>query len=68
MFKFNFKPLNDNTSGFRYNIGPFSGLYRKRKTVSSWKVSQGETMTKFELGKRAIYVEHSRPTRLLWNW
>jgi hypothetical protein len=68
MFNFNFKPLNDNTSGFRYNIGPFSGLARKRKTKSAWKVEQGETMVKVQLGKWAIYAEHSKPRRILWNW
>ena len=68
MFKFNFKPLNDNTNGFRYNIGPFSGLYRKRKTKAAYRVVQGATFTKIELGKRVVYLEHNAPLRQLWNW
>ena len=65
---FSIKPLNDNTKGFRFRTWNFAGLYRKRKTVSNWQVSQGETMTKIELGKRVIYLEHTKPRRILWNW
>ena len=64
----NKKPLNDGTKGFRFNTRHFSGIYRKRKTKSAWQVVQGSTMTKLELGKRVLYVEHNEPLRNLWNW
>lgn len=68
MFGFNTKPLNDNTSGFRFNTRNFSGIYRKRKTKAAYRVVQGATFTKIELGKRVVYLEHNAPLRQLWNW
>ena len=50
MFGFNTKPLNDNTNGFRFNTRNFSGIYRKRKNKAAYRVVQGATFTKFELG------------------
>lgn len=68
MFGFNTKALNDGTKGFRFNTRHFSGIYRNRKTKKAYRVVQGATFTKIELGKRVVYLEHNAPLRQLWNW
>lgn len=57
------KPLNDRTSGFRFNVLGTKGLTRKRKVVSrGYKIEVGECMTAYHLGKRTVYIEHNENT------
>ena len=52
------KPLNDNTSGARFNAFGIKGLYRKRKALSrGFKINKGKSMTAVHVGKRTVYLE-----------
>lgn len=60
------KPLNDRTSGFRFNILGTKGVYRKRKVKSNgFKIVQGDCMKKIHMGKRSIYIESAVTIRQL---
>ena len=57
------KPLLDGTNGYRFNLMGVKGLTRKRKTVSrGYKITIGECMTAYHIGKRTIYVETDKNT------
>jgi len=57
------KPLNDGTTGFRFNIFGFKGLTRKRTTISrGFTIERGMCTTKIHLGKRTVYLEQ-KPNR-----
>lgn len=58
------KPLNDGTSGFRFNVFGVKGFVRKRK-CKSHPVSKevGRCMTRYNAGKFSLYVEN-KPNRL----
>ena len=53
------KPLNDNTTGFRFNLFGVKGLTRKRQKVRRWGLAKGKAMKALHLGKRSIYIEKS---------
>ena len=61
------KPLNDGTSGFRFNILGNKGIYRKRKIEKRYGKSQGDCMTGYHFGKRILYVEGCNFQRALHN-
>ena len=63
------KPLNDNTHGFRFQLGMLKGLYRKRGLKMRLGISRGQTMTGFHLGKRSLYIEKRKAERHLgWGF
>jgi len=60
------KPLNDGTSGFRFNVLGQKGLVRKRKSLSRPMGKQvGSTMNAYDMGKFTLYLEKKRPARKL---
>jgi hypothetical protein len=61
-------PLNDNTSGFRFDLLGFKGIYRKRILKTRWGITKGETMRAIHYGKRSVYLELSRPRRKLHDF
>ena len=64
-----FKELNDNTQGFRFQVGMFKGLYRKRGFKMRLGISRGQTMTGFHFGKRSLYIESRKAERHLgWGF
>ena len=64
-----FKELNDNTQGFRFQVGMFKGLYRKRGFKMRLGIKRGQTMTGFHLGKRSLYIENRKAQRHLgWGF
>lgn len=63
------RPLNDNTSGFRFDLLGIKGLYRKRKVQRRWGVNQnGDTFVQVHLGKRSVYIEQFKPVRRLYDF
>ena len=62
------KPLNDTTSGFRFNFFGSKGIYRKRKIEKRYGKSQGDCMTGYHFGKRSLYVEQAAPKRKLCHF
>ena len=53
------KPLNDGTTGFRFNFVGVKGLTRKRKTLSrGFKLQRATCMLALHMGKRSVYIEH----------
>ena len=57
------KPLNDGTTGFRFNFFGFKGLTRKRINLSrGFAIERGKCTTKIHLGKRSVYLEQ-KPNR-----
>lgn len=66
---FSIRPLNDNTSGFRFDIVGIKGLYRKRKALRRWSINQnGDTFVQIHLGKRSLYIEQFKPARRLYDF
>ena len=64
-----FKELNDNTQGFRFQVGMFKGLYRKRGFKMRLGITRGQTMTGFHFGKRSLYIENRKAERHLgWGF
>lgn len=60
------KPLNDGTSGFRFNVLGQKGLVRKRGGKSrSMGKRLGSTMNAYDMGKFTLYLEKKRPSRKL---
>jgi hypothetical protein len=60
------KPLNDRTSGFRFNVFGKKGLLRKRKIKSNgFKIVSGKCMTRIDMGKASVYLEESSTPRIL---
>ena len=66
--------LNDNTTGFRFNIAGVQGLYRKRDAHKAralngkfMGVTRGDSMTGYHFGKRSLYVEGGNFQRALHN-
>ena len=60
------KPLNDGTSGFRFNVLGQKGLVRKRKRkVRATGKQVGPTMDVFSIGKFSLALEKKRPARKL---
>ncbi len=60
------KPLNDGTSGFRFNALGQKGLVRKRKSKSRpLGKTVGTTMNVYSMGKFSIALEKKRPARKL---
>ena len=63
------RPLNDNTSGFRFDLVGIKGLYRKRKIQRRWGVNQnGDTFVQIHFGKRSVYIEQFKPVRRLYDF
>lgn len=63
------RPLNDNTSGFRFDFIGIKGLYRKRKALRRWGVNQnGDTFVQIHFGKRSLYLEQYKPVRRLYDF
>lgn len=63
------KPLNDNTHGFRFQLGMLKGLYRKRGIVRRFGINRGKTMVGFHFGKRSLYIESRKAERHLgWGF
>ena len=62
------KPLNDGTSGFRFNILGNKGIYRKRKIEKRYGKSHGDIMTGDHFGRRSLYMEQSAPKRKLYHF
>lgn len=63
------RPLNDNTSGFRFDFIGIKGLYRKRKVQRRWGINQnGDTFVQIHLGKRSLYIERLKPVRRLYDF
>ena len=57
------KPLNDGTTGFRFNFFGLKGLTRKRIKLSrGFAIERGKCTTKIHLGKRSVYLEQ-KPNR-----
>jgi hypothetical protein len=55
------KPLNDGTSGFRFNVFGKKGLVRKRKAVSRGFKITGKGCTKqIHMGKLSVYIEQKK--------
>lgn len=53
------QPLNDGTTGFRFNAFGKKGMLRKRKHLSrGYGISRGKAMTALHLGKVTVYVEN----------
>jgi len=64
-----FKELNDNTQGFRFQVGMFKGLYRKRGMLRRYGIKRGQTMTGYHFGKRSLYIENRKAERHLgWGF
>lgn len=60
------KPLNDGTKGFRFNVMGKKGIVRRRKIKSNgFNMSHKDCMTKINLGKVTVYLEHKETIRLL---
>ena len=66
--------LNDNTTGFRFNIAGVQGLYRKRDAHKAraligkfMGVTRGDSMTGYHFGKRSLYLEGGNYRRALHN-
>jgi hypothetical protein len=66
--------LNDNTTGFRFNIAGVQGLYRKRDVRKAralngkfMGVTRGDSMTGLHFGKRSLYLEGGNYRRALHN-
>ena len=66
--------LNDNTTGFRFNIAGVQGLYRKRDLRKAralngkfMGVTRGDSMTGLHFGKRSLYLEGGNYRRALHN-
>lgn len=60
------KPLNDGTSGFRFNVLGQKGFVRKRKNKSRpTGKSTGPTMDVYSVGKFSVGMERKRPVRKL---
>lgn len=56
------KPLNDGTTGFRFNFAGVKGLTRKRKIANRIGFNTDGCMTCLHFGKRSIYIER-KPNR-----
>jgi len=55
------KPLNDRTTGFRYNMLGRKGIVRKRKTLSrGFKVQTLKSMKVLHMGKVSVYFEQNK--------
>ena len=60
------KPLNDGTSGFRFNVLGQKGLFRMRSDKSLPRAKRvGPTMNAYDMGKFTLYLEKKRPARKL---
>ena len=60
------KPLNDGTTGFRFNFFGKKGLFRKRGGKSLPRAKRvGSTMNAYDMGKFTLYLEKKRPSRKL---
>lgn len=58
------KPLNDGTSGFRFNMLGMKGMVRKRKYLSrGYRIATGKAMLAFHVGRVTLYLER-KPNRL----
>lgn len=63
------KPLNDRTSGFRFNVLGKKGLLRIRKKKNNgWRVVHDDCMTAVHMGKATAYFEHKKPSRKLHHF
>ena len=67
------KPLNDGTSGFRFNFLGQKGLLRKRSRKSRGfsLFNRGACMTSHHIGKYSLCVEHNRnkgSERRFWHF
>jgi hypothetical protein len=63
------KPLNDGTSGFRFNILGKKGLVRKRKVLSrGYKMQRKQCVTALHLGRLTVYAEHAKSPRLFQHF
>ena len=67
------KPLNDGTSGFRFNFLGQKGLLRKRSIKSRGfsLFNRDACMTAHHIGKFSLYVEHNRnkvTERKFWHF
>ena len=57
------KPLNDGTTGFRFNFFGLKGLTRKRIILNrGFAIERGKCTTMIHLGKRSVYLEQ-KPNR-----
>ena len=57
------KPLNDGTKGFRFNFFGKKGIIRRRKLQSNGiKVTKGDCMNAYHIGKTTVYTEKSSNT------
>lgn len=60
------KPLNDGTKGFRFNVFGKKGICRIRKHKrNGWNILREECMTKVNMGKATVYLEHKKTPRIL---
>ena len=63
------KPLNDGTSGFRFNILGKKGLVRKRKVLSrGYRIERKKCVTAFHAGRLTVYAEHGRNPRIFQHF
>lgn len=60
------KSLNDGTRGFRFNFLGQKGLVRFRKRKNNgYNVQHKDCMTRINLGKATLYLEHDFTKRVL---
>lgn len=63
------KKLNDGTRGRRFNVLGQKGLVRIRKKKNNgWNVSKDDCMTRINMGKVSLYLEHNATIRMLHHF
>jgi len=63
------KPLNDGTSGFRFNILGKKGLVRRRKILSrGFRIERKLCVTAIHAGRLTVYAEHAKNPRLFQHF
>lgn len=61
-------PLNDGTTGFRFDLLGKKGLFRKRILQRRLGISTGATMRAIHFGKRSVYFELKKPVRKFYDF
>ena len=63
------KPLNDGTSGFRFNFLGKKGLVRRRKVLSrGFRIERKKCVTAVHARRLTVYTEHAKNPRLFQHF
>ena len=54
------KPINDGSTGWRYNFGLVKGIIRVRKEKKRWEITKGKDMNGVHFGRYSVYFSKNK--------